>query len=66
MSGAGAGADARGGADIEANRRLVARFCTGGAALLAAQGELHITHKVAIRRALEWRGLEEAVWRSLP
>ena len=52
MSGAGAGADARGGADIEANRRLVARFCAGGAALLAAQGELHITHKVAARRAL--------------
>ena len=42
-----AGADARGSVDIEANRRLVARFCTGGAALLAAQGELHITHKVA-------------------
>ena len=55
MSGAGAGADARGGADIEANRRLVARFCAGGAALLAAQGELHITHKVAARRALGWR-----------
>ena len=67
MSGAGAGADARGSVDIEANRRLVARFCTGGAALLAAQGELHITHKVVPDRvALARRALERrwAVWRK--
>lgn len=62
MSGAGAGADARGSADIEANRRLVARFCTGGAALLAAQGELHITHKVGLQQwHIEQQGLQQGL-----
>ena len=52
LSGARAGADARGSADLEANRKLVAAFCAGSAALLRAGGEVHLTHKVGLQ---QWR-----------
>jgi hypothetical protein len=50
LAGAGAGADARGGVEIEENRRLVATFCMGAASMLTASGEVHLTHKVGLQQ----------------
>lgn len=50
LEGAGAGADARGSAELEANRQLISRFCAGSACLLAPGGEVHMTHKVGLQQ----------------
>ena len=50
LAGAGAGADARGSAELEQNRQLVARFCAGAAARLGKRGEVHLTHKVGLQQ----------------
>ena len=51
LTGAGAGADARGGFEIEENRLLVNKFCVGGASLLVPRGgEIHLTHKVGLQQ----------------
>lgn len=50
LPGAGAGADARSGAELEQNRSLVSRFVAGGSALLSAAGEVHVTHKIKLQQ----------------
>lgn len=50
LAGAGAGADARGSAELEQNRQLIARFCAGAAARLSKGGEVHVTHKVGLQQ----------------
>ena len=50
LPGAGAGADARGSAELEQNRQLIARFCAAAAARLGEGGEVHVTHKVGLQQ----------------
>ena len=60
--GAAAAADARGSAELAANRSLVARFCAGATRLLNSSGEVHLTHKTGLK---QW-GLDELGGLGLP
>lgn len=50
LPGAGSGADARSGAELERNQSLVGSFVRGASALLARAGEVHVTHKIKLQQ----------------
>lgn len=67
LAGARAGADARGGRELEHNRLLLSRFFASAARLLTIRGgEVHLTHKVGLQQwKIEEQGGHESATSGL-